>query len=68
MKLIDILKIIDWNEKIIVIYDDNEIYEGLNSVYNGGGKYCVLMNCYEDKKVKLIASNDSRQAILIYID
>lgn len=68
MKLIDILKIIVWTEKIIVIYNDNEIYEGLNSVFNGGGKYCVLMNCYGDNNVKLIASNDSRQAILIYID
>lgn len=68
MKLIDILKIIGWTEKIIVIRDDNEIYEGQNSVYQGGGKYCILMNCYEDKKVKRIALNDSRKAILIYID
>lgn len=68
MKLIEILRTILYNDKIIVIHDDNEIYEGLNSVYQGGGKYCVLMSCYDDHRVKIITFSDSRNAILIYID
>lgn len=67
MKLIDILKIINWSEKIIVIYEDNEIYGGQNDDYIEGDKYRVLKSCYGNKKVKLIASNESRHAILIYI-
>lgn len=68
MKLIDILKIIVWSEKIIVIYNDNEIYDDQNDDYIGGDKYRILKSCYGDKKVKRIASNESRHAILIYID
>ena len=69
MKLIEILRIIGWNDEIVVIRDDNEIYEGKNNVSpNGGAQYCILMNCYGDNKVKRITFNDSRKAILIYID
>lgn len=69
MKLIEILRIISWSDEIIVIRDDNEIYEGKNNVSpDGGAKYCILMSCYDDHKVKRITFSDSRKAILIYID
>lgn len=68
MKLIEILRTILYNEKIIVIHDDNEIYEDLNNVHHGGDKYRVLMNYYDENRVKIITFSDSRKAILIYID
>lgn len=68
MKLKDLRKIINFGETILIIHDDKEIYYGVNNVYYGGGKYCTMMNCYDDEEVREITRQSDREAILIYLD